>query len=139
MKLPRSTAYALTALLLAGALGVGVSTAAESKRVKTKVTITFQGSDYGDAFSGKVKPKKATGKVKRKRRRGRAVTVFRRTSTGKQRIGRDRTNRRGRYVVSVGGIAASGRYFARAKRKRFTRGDQRVVCKKRKSKPITVS
>jgi hypothetical protein len=52
----RVTVYGLVAVLAVGAIGVGVASGAKVK-VKTRSTISFQGSTYGDSFSGKVKVK----------------------------------------------------------------------------------
>ena len=114
------------------------------RQVKTKVTITFKGSDYGDSFTGRVKAKaKGTPSVKRKLKRKcvkrRKVVVFRKLTTGKQRIGKTRSNRRGRWVRSINGLADPGRYFAKVKRKKIRYKGKRYVCKKGRSKRILVS
>jgi hypothetical protein len=134
MRLSRSGIYALIGVLVAGALGTGMATGASQKKIKTKVTISFQGSDYGDSFSGKVKPK-ANGKLKRKCRKGRKVTV---RQVGGSKVGTDKTNKKGKWVVSVGGLADPGQYRAKAKKKKVRFKGRVVVCKKGKSKPITV-
>jgi hypothetical protein len=140
MRLSRTSVYALVAVLVVGTLGAGIATGAGKKKVKTKVTISFQGSDYGDSFSGKVKAKKAKAKLKRKCRKGRKVTVVHRQAGGNERIGTDRSNRRGKWALDAGGLVEPGQYFAKAKKKKVkAKGGGKAICKKRKSKPITVS
>ena len=133
MRLSRTSVFVLIAVLVAGTIGAGLANGA-AKKVRTKVTISFQGSDYGDSFSGKVKPK-AKGKLKKKCRKGRRVTV---RQVGGSKVGTDKTNRKGKWFVSVGGLADPGQYRAKAKKKKIRFKGSEVVCKKGKSRPITV-
>lgn len=124
--------------LLVACLGVGsLAIAAKPKRdFRTKVTINSdRAGDYSEGFTGKVRAKgPGPAKLKRKCKAGRRVTVIRR---GSGPVGRDVTNRRGRYAVPVrGDYAEGGRYFARAKRKNL-RGPR--DCKAGKSRTIRVS
>ena len=135
MRLSRTSVYALIAVLVAGTIGAGLANGAAKKKVKTKVTISFQGSDYGDSFSGKVKPK-AKGKIKKKCRKGRTVTV---RQVGGGKVGTDKTNKKGRWIVSAGGFVDPGQYRAKAKKKKVKVGGSEVVCKRGKSRKITVS
>ena len=149
MKAARVTVGALVAVLVVGLIGSGFATGASKKKVKTKVTIAFQGSDYGDKFKGKVKakPKKVSGKAKKKLKKKcqkkRKVIVFQKVAGGKERIGGTKTNKKGKYVRNVGGLADPGKYFAQAKKKKVkvktSSGKLKGVCKKGKSKRVTVS
>jgi hypothetical protein len=135
---------------LLATIGAGLATGASNKiKVKSKVTIKHQGSDYGDSFSGKVKakPKKVKGKAKKKLKKKcvkkRKVTVFQKVPGGKERVGATKTNRKGRWVRDAGGLVEPGRYYAQAKKKKTkVKVDGvkvKAVCKKGKSKRITVS
>jgi hypothetical protein len=146
MRLSRATIYALIAVLVVGLVGSGLASGAENKvKVKTKVTMKLVGSDYGDKFTGKVKAKpknvsgKAKKKFKKKCKKKRKVTVFQKVAGGKERVGADKTNKKGKWSVNVGGLADPGRYFAQAKKKNVKVGSAKGVCKKGKSKKVTVS
>ena len=140
MRLSRTIVLGLIAVLLVGVVG-GVATGAGKKKVRTKVTITHSGTDYSSTFRGRVKAKgkHIPRKVKRKCIKRRKVVVFRVQGGAKQRIGATKSNRRGRWVRQVSGGAEPGRYFARAKKKTFKRHGTKYVCKKGRSRRITVT
>ncbi len=146
MRLSRATICALIAVLIVGLAASGLATGAGNRvKVKTKVTMKLQGSDYGDTFTGKVnaKPKKVSGKANRKFtkkcKKKRSVSVFRKVLGGKERVGGDKTNKKGEWSVNVGGFAAPGKHFAQAKKKKVKVGSKKGVCKKGKSKSVAVS
>jgi hypothetical protein len=132
----RFTVYGLVAVLAVGAIGVGVASAAKTK-VKTRSTISFQGSTYGDSFSGKVKVK-GKKSAKKKCKKGRTVVVIRK-SPQKQKLGKVKSKKKGAWTFDVGGLAEDGDYFAKVKKKVKQKGDDKIVCKKGKSPTITVS
>lgn len=135
-----------TALVLAFALsigGIGAFAQDGAKKVKTKVSIKFVAGapatgpydqPGADKFKGKVRPKTKSRKIKRKCRKNRTVKVKR---VGSGTIGTDKTNKKGRYKVVVANAPAD-QYFAKAKKKVVRVKGKRVVCKKGKSKTITV-
>jgi hypothetical protein len=131
----RITVYGLVAVLAVGAIGVGVASGAKTK-VKSKSTISFQGSNYGDSFSGKVKAK-GKKKAKKKCKKGRNVVVIRK-SPSKQKLGKVKSKKKGAWTFNVGGSAEPGTYFAKVKKKVKKKGDNKIVCKKGKSKTIVV-
>jgi hypothetical protein len=140
MRVSRITVFALVAALLGSVALGGIASGADTIKVRTKVTIKFHNSDYNDSFSGRVKARgRHPAKIKRKCRSKRKVTVFRVQGTGKTRIGSTKSKRTGRWTVRVGGDADPGRYFARAKKKTFRRHGDKVVCKRGKSRRITVA
>ena len=150
MRLSRATVYALIAVLAVGLVGSGLATGAGKKvKAKTKVTIRAQGSDYDDKFLGKAKakPKKVSGKAKKKFKKKckkkRKVTVFHKVSGGKEKVGSRKSNKKGKWTVKVNGLADPGKYFAVAKKKKVkvktNAGKRKGVCKKGKSKKVTVT
>jgi hypothetical protein len=126
------------ALLLAAALvatvafGLVAATAAEKTKVKTKVTIKYDsgsGAPYYEnaSFSGKVKAKKGCKK-------NRQVKV---KQVGGATVGTDKSNKNGKYEVSAGSFN-EGSFFAKAKKKVIEKNNKTIVCKKGKSKTITI-
>jgi hypothetical protein len=135
LKLSRVTVYGLVAVLAVGAIGAGVASGAK-KKVKSTSTITFQGSAYGDSFSGKVKAKgKAKKKVKKKCKKGRNVVI---KQAGGGKLGKVKSKKKGKWTFNVGGVVEPGDYFAKVKKKVKKKGDNKIVCKKGKSPTITV-
>jgi uncharacterized membrane protein len=131
-------ALALCAVLAVGTLA-DAATKKKPKKVETRAGIAYApGVDdpydpydqaYSKAtFSGKVKVD-AQGKAKKKCLKGRTVKI--------RGIGRDRTNRRGRYSISAGSADAPPRNY-RAVVKTKQRG-KKLVCKRGRSGRITVS
>jgi hypothetical protein len=136
MKLPRIAIVATVAVLAAAAIlavGGGIS-AAHTAKYKSKVTINFQAGTYADKFFGKVKSKKAACKKKR------TVKVFRKKSGPDAVFGKDKTNKKGKYVVAPGKRAKSGgKYYAKAKKRVLkNNSSHKHVCKAGTSPTITV-
>jgi hypothetical protein len=133
MKLSRVLIYATVAILVVGAVGGGIATA-HKKKFKTTVTITWHENDglyeEGDTFDGDV------GSKRKKCRKGRTVKLFR--VQDNRLIGTDTTNGSGHYEVTVGGEAAQGDYFAKAKKKAIKNPNHKHICKKGKSQTISV-
>jgi hypothetical protein len=129
----RKLALLLVAALVATvAFGLVAATAAEKTKVKTKVTIKYDsgsGAPYYEnaSFSGKVKAKKGCKK-------NRKVKV---KQVGGTTVGTDKTNNNGRYEVSAGSFN-EGSFFAKAKKKKIHKNNKTIVCKKGKSKTITI-
>jgi hypothetical protein len=111
---------------------VGVASA-HTKRFNTNVTINFDPSPYGDSFFGKVKSGKKACK------KNRTVKVFRkRPGPDDQFDGRDKSNRRGRWRITDGN-AAPGNYYAKAKKKVLKNNNRhKHVCKRDRSRTISV-
>ena len=104
--------------------------------MKSKVTLKYEASGnppYNEAarFYGKVKAKKAPGKVKKACKKGRKVKV-------KPNAGKDKTDGKGKYEIILPGPATPGTYTAKVKKKKVTKGGEKYVCKKAKAK-LTVS
>jgi hypothetical protein len=136
MKLSRAAVYAAVAMLVVGAVGAGIVNA-HKKKIKSTVTISWDDNDVppgqtsteGDRFVGDVGSKK-------KCRNDRLVQVKR---VGVGTIGSDETNDHGHYRVQRSGEAASGDYFAKAKKKVIKKNKKhKHVCKKAISPKITV-
>ncbi|MGH2788054.1 MAG: hypothetical protein ACRDJV_09105 [Actinomycetota bacterium] len=101
---------------------------------------TFAGSDSGGAtkVASKVNIKgRFKGKVRsavKKCRTGRKVVV-KKIRRGPDRVkAKDRTNKRGLYKAR--NRKAKGRFYAVAKRKKFTSGGSTIICKKAKSRKL---
>lgn len=123
----------LTALALVALLGIGLASIAGAapkggaKPVKTKLTLKYTDSTdpYSESkFSGRAKTKKVC-------RPNRKVSI--------KGVGKAKTNRRGGYSISAGSGVAPGTYRAVVKKRVIKKNGNRVVCKKGKSKPVTVS
>jgi hypothetical protein len=136
MKLSRITVYGLVAVLAVGAIGTGVAGAKKTK-VKSKATISFQSSAYGDSFSGKVKCK-GKKKAKKKCKKGRKVIVVHKVGNQKEKIGKVKSKKKGVWSFDVGGLAEPGNYFAKVKKKVKKKHGNKIVCRKGKSPTITV-
>jgi hypothetical protein len=137
LRLSRITVYGLVAVLAVGAIGAGVATGAK-KKVKSKATISFQGSTYGDSFSGRVKAKgKAKKKIKKKCKKGRNVILIRKQGSQKEKVAKTKSKKKGAYAFDVG-VADSGNYFAKVKKKVKKKGGNKIVCRKGKSPTIAV-
>jgi hypothetical protein len=122
----------VAALVATVAFGVLAATAAEKTKVKTKVTIKYNagtGAPYYEnaSFSGKVKAKKGCKK-------NRKVKV---KEEGGQTVGKDRSNNNGRYEVAAGSFN-EGDFFAKVKKKKLEKKGKTIVCKKARSKTISV-
>jgi hypothetical protein len=137
MRLPRIIVFGLIAALLVGVIGVGVAAGAKLK-VRTKATISFQGSTYGDSFSGKVKVKGQPKKIKKKCKKGRNVILVRKQGSQKEKVAKTKSKRKGRYAFDVG-AADPGNYFVKVKKKVKKKGGNKIVCRKGKSPTISVS
>jgi hypothetical protein len=137
MRLPRIAVFALVAVLAVSMVGGGFAGAATVKKFPTSVTINFVAGDayHADKFKGKVKSRKKAC------RRHRKVTVLRKKPGPDAKYGSDFTNRKGKYVVTRGDAthARAGKYYAKAKKKvKVKSNGTKIVCKKGKSKTITV-
>ena len=120
---------AVIALVSALAFGALSANAAKVKKFPTSVTINYHAGTYGDSFDGKVKsPKRAC-------RRGRTVQVKLVLPGPDQIIGTDQSDAQGNWEVDAGGFAASGAYYARAKKKKLR---PRRICRKAKSPIVLV-
>jgi hypothetical protein len=128
--------YGLVAVLAVGAIGAGVAAGAKLK-VRTKATITFQGSTYGDSFSGKVKAKGQPKKIKKKCKKGRNVILIRKQGSQKEKVAKTKSKKKGAYAIDVG-VADSGSYFVKVKKKVKNKGGNKIVCRKGKSPTIAV-
>jgi hypothetical protein len=122
----------VAALVATLAFGLLAANAAEKTKVKTKVTIKYNagsGAPYYEnaSFSGKVKAKKG---CKKKRK----VTV---KEEGGATVGTDKSNNNGRYEVAAGSFN-QGDFFAKVKKKKIEKKNKTIVCKKAKSKTITI-
>ncbi len=116
---------------------MGVATGAKLK-VRSKATISFQGSTYGDAFAGKVKAKGQPKKIKKKCKKGRNLVLIRKQGNQKEKVARGKSKKKGAYAFDVG-AADPGNYFTKVKKKVKQKGGNKIVCRKGKSPTITVS
>ena len=124
---------ALVAMISALAMGALSADAAKVKKYNTQVTINFVGGTYGDKFNGKVKS------PNKKCRKGRTVVVKRNESGSDPKIGTDKSNKKGKWEVDVGGLAPAGKYYAIAKKKNLgKKNGVKQICKKARSKSVTV-
>lgn len=126
---------ALSLCIAAGSAALAAKGGGATK-VKSKVTLKYEASGnppYNEAarFYGKVKAKKAPGKVKKACKKGRKVKV-------KPNAGKDKTDGKGKYEIILPGPATPGTYTAKVKKKKVTKGGEKYVCKKAKAK-LTVS
>jgi hypothetical protein len=123
---------------LAICVAVGVVTmasAAKTPKVTSRVSLDFSGKFSGGAptgnpytpytpitfrgeFSGKVKGKKGC----KKRRK---VTISR-------GIGSTKSNRNGAFMIRLDAVPPSGKYTAKVKRKKITKGGKKITCRKAK-------
>jgi hypothetical protein len=115
--------FALVACIAMGA----VTMAATKTKVKTKVSLEFSGKTTGanppytegtfeGHFAGKVKGKKGCKKNRKVR-----VTPG---------IGSTKSDNTGNYDVKVTTKPAAGNYTATVKKKKFTKGGEKIVCTK---------
>ena len=121
----------VTAVVLCVAVGVVSLAFAETKRVKTRVTVNFTNagpySQTGDVFFGEVKAK---GKPCKKTR-----TVRLNGST----FLKDRTDVSGEYEITPGDVSP-GTYTVEVKKKVLHKGDDlTIICKAATSDPVVVS
>jgi hypothetical protein len=118
-----------TVALLAAAVVASGATSSKTTKVKTRVTLKYEESGsppYNQAaFTGRVKGKKGCNE-------DRKVKVV-------QGIGKTKSGNNGKYRIDLGSPAAPGTYTAKVKKKTITEDGDRIVCKKAKSKPLTVS
>jgi hypothetical protein len=125
----RSIQLTLVGLAATGVLVVGAASA-DAASVATRVTIDFdRAGPAQDIFRGRV------FSARENCRSNRRVAVFRRHKGPDTRIGSDRSEDNGRWLVDVEGHAAPGRYYARAPRKDLGGGD---FCEADRSRTITV-
>jgi hypothetical protein len=115
-------------LALVACIAVGAVTMATAKtKVKTKVSVHFSGkSTSGNSpytqgtfeghFAGKVKGKKGCKKNRKVR-----ITPG---------IGSTKSDNTGNYDVKVTTKPAAGNYTATVKKKKFTKGGEKIVCTK---------
>jgi hypothetical protein len=119
--------FALVACIAVGGMAMAATTT--TTKVKTKVSVDFSGKFSGGTsaydpitfagdFAGTVKGKKGCKK-------GRKVTI----SAG---IGSAKSNSSGKYDVHINTVPDAGNYTATAKKKKFKKGDTKIVCKKAK-------
>src|SRR4029453_2779323 len=98
-------------------------------KVGGSISITTVGSS---AFGGKVKSSRRFCRAKR-------LVVVKRDKPGKDPIiGRDRTNRKGRYLVDLPG-PVTGTFYAQATRKLNSVSGPRVVCRRLETKRRTIT
>ena len=102
---------------------------AGARGVRTRLTIHFTSGTYTANFHGKVRSRKAIC------RRHRKVKVIRK---GHGVIGHTRSNRKGKWILRLGGTPPAGRYLAKTPRKRFRRHNHVTVCRAGKSRTISV-
>src|SRR5216110_2744989 len=107
------------ALLASAVLTIAVVAAAgAATKVRTKITIS------GSTFRGKLKSRKGVC------RKGRRVVLYR----GSKAIARTKSNRRGKWHVSLGANRRAGRYDAVAKKTKH----HSLVCKRARSRTVTI-
>jgi hypothetical protein len=123
----RSISIALVAVLVAGALVLAIeaSGARVSGTVRSKVSISFSSTTH--QFKGRVRS--GAGVCKRKR----MVRTYLVQDGADQPEGSDRTNKKGRYVITHTG--GEQRYYAKALKK--VSGN--TTCKAKKSRTIQVN
>jgi hypothetical protein len=136
----------VAALVATLAFGAIAATAAQNKvTVKSKITLKYKPGEYGDppdfgypeaVFKGKVGVKggkNISSKAKKKCKKKRTVVV---KQVGGGRFGTTKTDKTGRYSLDASGAYTQpGDYVAKAKKKK----KGKVLCKKAKSKPVTVT
>ncbi len=134
-------ALALVACLAVGSMTTALAGPVQTKRIKSKVTIAYHADPpapgsypQDNYFFGKVKARKKAC------RKGRRVSV-KKTFTS-EKIGKTLTNKKGRYRISAGFFggtgAPAGTYRARAKKKTIVRNGKRIICKRARSKKLTL-
>lgn len=106
---------------------------AKTKRVDSDISLRYVPGDSfyeeNDVFKGRVNSKK------RKCERERKVRLIQK---GVGQVGRDETNRRGRYKIALDN-AGDGRYVAKVKRKTYRKNNgNKVVCRRAKSNVVVV-
>jgi hypothetical protein len=122
--------------------GIAASAKQNKVKVKSKVTLRYVPGEYGSyppyyadaVFKGKVgiKGKNVSSKAKKKCKKRRTVVV---KQVGGGKFGTTKTNKTGRYSVdATDPYTEPGQFVAKAKKK--VKG--KFVCKKAKSKPVTV-
>ena len=132
MKRPALTTIALLSVL---ATGVGLASAGLQTEFPTFfVKFKFEASS-GEKFSGKIDSSK--GKCVD----GRKVTVYRKKSGDKTKLGSDKTNDKGKFKVGVGnGPPKDGKYLAQVKQSTFEANDgNRITCKPETSVSVKIS
>jgi hypothetical protein len=129
MKRPARLGVVALALMLVG--GVVVANGAGTKKVNTKVSIKAGGTPTDSFLKGKVRARK-NGHTVRKCVRKRKVII----KHAGAKVGSDKTNRKGKYKVGVDFYTESGNYRAVAKKR--TKNHGRLVCRKGRSKRITL-
>jgi hypothetical protein len=124
--------------------GIAASAADDKVKVKSKVTLKYKAGQYGDPpyygfpnaiFKGKVGVKggkNISSKAKKKCKKKRTVVV---KQVGGGKFGSTKTNKTGRYSLDASdAYTQPGDYVAKVKKKK----KGKFVCKKAKSKPVTV-
>ena len=97
-----------------------MATAADTTKVKSKVSISYQGASgpYGQAaFTGKVKGGKGCKK-------NRKVQI--------KRVGKAKTSSNGKYSIGASSYA-SGKYTAKVKKKKIKKNGTTIICKRAKA------
>jgi hypothetical protein len=124
---------ALIACVAVGSVAVVTAKPSHTKKVKSKISLKYKQSGdppYSESatFKGKVKGKKGGRKVCKKHRK---VKV-------RPGIGKVKTNKKGKYSISLNAKPPSGSYTAKVKKKKVHKHHKKIVCKKKTSKPVTV-
>jgi hypothetical protein len=122
-------ALVLVACLAAGSLTLASADSSKVKKVKTKVSLAYKETGTApynqSSFSGKVKGKKGCKK-------SRKVSIA--------GVGKTKSSKSGKYSISRSSSAPAGTYQAKVKKKKIKKkGKPTIVCKKAKSKKVTVS
>ena len=108
-------------------IGAGIA-AAHSFRADSEVTIRYNADR--DRFQGRVISERPRCE------RNRMVVVFRDTPGRDQRVGADRTNQNGFWVVDDG--FGRGDFYARVRRRERKSADHTHICRADRSETITV-
>jgi hypothetical protein len=117
------------ALTLVGS--VVVANGASPRKVNTKVSIKAAGTAPNTVLKGKVRAKK-NGNTVRKCVKQRKVII----KHAGEKVGSDKTNKKGKYRVGVDYYSEPGDYKAVAKKKKKNHGQ--LICLKGRSKTITL-
>jgi hypothetical protein len=124
MKKPFVLIAAIAAVVCFGA---AVAVARETIRVGTSVTLNSNAGD-NNTYSGTVKARKGCQKERR------VILTY-----GKQKLGSDRSNDRGKYKIYFAEHDTSGNYRTVASEKKITKNDgDKIVCKTGRSNQVSV-
>ena len=120
----------LACLVVTVPLIVPAAGASPAERVKSRTTGVSISSKF-PAFSGAVSSK-ADSCLKRRR-----IELLRRSSGDPKLLGRDFSDRTGRWAVPLDNVKA-GAYYARTRRKVKGKGKSRMICKPGRSDVLVV-